>query len=369
MNKILDYEQVIDKLKTIEKNSKMIKLEPIGFTTFNFPILHYTYGNGKKHIVISGATHGSELISTDFVINLMEKIQYYIDENEFTIHFVPMLNPEGYIITTSAIRAIIPRDMKNIDAQPIIKKYVKDYNSHNLTYQETFANIDYSCIPEKYTELKNNVKEICKKYNIPKGTLQVWSSNGNGIDLNQNCPYNKKLDYIKNNTQLYGKNSYKNILFTSPGPIGCPSKSADFEYEPETKCFREFMLNLKHTQSLLAYFNYHSAEDTIFYKPLDNITTSETLPNITEIAEYNKKVAEIYSSHSTQKLFDGETLFCCFNDMLRLEIPGDILIELCPNEGNPFSAYDESVYDSIIQSNTEAVIYTINNIAQFHSLY
>ena len=53
-NKILDYEQVIKKLKSLVNNSTLIKKEePIGYTTYNLPILHYTVGTGKNHIVLS----------------------------------------------------------------------------------------------------------------------------------------------------------------------------------------------------------------------------------------------------------------------------------------------------------------------------
>ena len=356
MNKILDYEQVINKLYSIVNEKNITECKPIGYSRFGLPISNYSFGNGKKHIVVTGATHGAEIISTDFVLKLMEYIPNYVNKDEFTIYFIPMLNPEGYLISTSVIRKIIPRDMLDNDAQIIIKKYIEDYNSHDLSYQDIFANVDYTCIPEKYNELRENIKSICYKYNIPKGTLQVWSANGSGIDLNQNCPYNKKMDYIKEHKKLYGNGAYSNIIVTLPGPIGCPSKSEKFEYEPETKSFRDFIINLRNNYDFCSYLNYHSAEDTVFYKPIYGIVAENMLQDITKITEYNKKLAEIYVTNTSQKLYEGETKFCCFNDMLRLEIPGDILVELCPNEGNPLSAYDKNVYNKTINENLKAVI-------------
>ena len=110
MGKILDYDEMNDllgKLKNIKKE------KPIGYTYFGLPIDHYVYGKGRYHVIITGGTHSAELISNVFVIRFMEKIdkkEIFIDEDLYTIHFIPILNPEGTIIVTSAIRSLIPRD-------------------------------------------------------------------------------------------------------------------------------------------------------------------------------------------------------------------------------------------------------------------
>ena len=58
----------------------------------------------------------------------------YIAENEkefleilkeYTLDFIPIVNPEGYIITTSAIRTQIPRDMSSSDIEKICSKYLR----------------------------------------------------------------------------------------------------------------------------------------------------------------------------------------------------------------------------------------------------
>lgn len=372
MNKILDYKQVTSILQKLSYNTYIYTHKPIGYSAFGFPISHYSIGNGKNHIVITGATHGSEIITTDFILRLMDYISK-INVKDVTIHFIPILNPEGYIVSTSAVRELIPRDMPDNDAQHIIKEYVKNYNSDGYDYQQMFSDIDYSCIPLEYDSLRDNIKKLCHVYNIPKGTLQVWSSNGNGIDLNQNCPYNQKLNNIKNNIDLYGHSKYGNIVVTNPGPIGCPSKSAQFEYEPETKCFREFVLNLKHDKNinLCAYINYHSAEDTIFYKPISSneICTSEKITDISKLTIYNEKIAKLYSSNTSHNLFNETSKTYCFNDMLRLEIPGDILVELSPNEGNPLSAYDDRVYKKTIINNLSAAMQVIEQIPELYKQY
>ena len=43
---------------------------------------------------------------------------------EFKIHLVPILNPEGYLISSCAIRKLIPRDMTQEKAEEICKKNI-----------------------------------------------------------------------------------------------------------------------------------------------------------------------------------------------------------------------------------------------------
>ena len=131
-NNILDYEQVLEKLEKLlkESNGKIQKQENLATTKFGLPIEYYTIGHGKKDFVITGAMHGSEIITTDFVLKLMEEMTKQNGrfkninlEDEYTFHFIPMLCPEGYLITTSAVRTRIPRDMSQDDAEKICKEY------------------------------------------------------------------------------------------------------------------------------------------------------------------------------------------------------------------------------------------------------
>ena len=70
-NKILDYEQVLNVLDKITKKGVIKKTNDIGKSEYKLPIEQYIVGSGKNHIVITGATHGCEIITTDFILNLM----------------------------------------------------------------------------------------------------------------------------------------------------------------------------------------------------------------------------------------------------------------------------------------------------------
>lgn len=110
---ILDYNEV-NKILDSFNNTSIKENEPLNYTeNAKLPIRYFTLGNGNKHIVVTAAWHSNEIITTSFVIELM---QYLVNNNyqfnNLKIHFIPILNPEGYLINTSAIKRKLPN--KNI---------------------------------------------------------------------------------------------------------------------------------------------------------------------------------------------------------------------------------------------------------------
>ena len=103
----MNYDDVYKKITEIINNqnskNKVTKEKPIGYSEYGLPIDHYTIGTGPKHIVVSGSYHAAEIITTIFVVRLMEAMSkddgFKVDE--YTIDFIPIVNPEGYLITTS----------------------------------------------------------------------------------------------------------------------------------------------------------------------------------------------------------------------------------------------------------------------------
>ena len=81
---------------------------------------------------------------------------------EFKLHLIPMLNPEGYLISTSAVRKLIPREMLQEEAEKISKQYYIAYRNDDKNekkekeHMEMFKNIDYTCISAKYKNIRNS---------------------------------------------------------------------------------------------------------------------------------------------------------------------------------------------------------------------
>lgn len=75
---ILDYNEV-NKILDSFNNTSIKENEPLNYTeNAKLPIRYFTLGNGNKHIVVTAAWHSNEIITTSFVIELM---QYLINNN------------------------------------------------------------------------------------------------------------------------------------------------------------------------------------------------------------------------------------------------------------------------------------------------
>ena len=395
-NKILDYEQVEQKLQKICENSngKIEKKADLAITNYGLPIHYYTIGHGKKEMVITGATHGSEIITTDFILNLMEEMTKEngtfknINLDEFTFHIIPMLNPEGYLISTSAIRTIIPRDMNLKDAEKICKKYylayrkddqeaiqrIKEGLSSDKTtikhHQKMFEHVDWTCIPLKYDKLRKKVKEIYEKYpDLPNGSMICWNANGDGIDIQSNCIYNKKIPKIQNNEHLYTDSlRYSNIDSSHPGPLNCPmDKDVGFYETIETQAISNLLQHLHEKGTLVGYENYHSTGGLIYQRPCKNgngfeisqdLYWERIVNNIFKAMSYSEHTYKNSDDKSGSKytILKNADLPNSTNDVFRMKYPANLLIELSAMGGNPIAPYGDidGNYTSIMSSNIDA---------------
>lgn len=159
---ILDYNKYYNRLNTIVNNPNNIypitKHNPIGQTKCGFDIDHYSIGNGPKHIVYMGCAHGNEIISTDYVTQLMENIALgngdykNFDPNEFTLDFIPCQNPEGFFTTTYALNSVM-KDMNEEEIEAFSKKYWAAYREDDINVQAINNILSSYC--EKFTSLDN----------------------------------------------------------------------------------------------------------------------------------------------------------------------------------------------------------------------
>ena len=110
MNNKINYQEYQNKLNKITTNPKLtalgLKKYTLGQTTYHYRIDYITVGFGEKDIFFVAGTHGSEIISTDFILHFIENIPHLkgFDPNVFTLKILPLQNPEGYDITTNTFR-------------------------------------------------------------------------------------------------------------------------------------------------------------------------------------------------------------------------------------------------------------------------
>jgi len=381
MEKILDYEQMIEKLHSF--NRKIKKVESIGNTKFDYEIEHYTYGYGKEHVIIIGGIHAMELISSIFVLNLMEKLEneeLKIDEGKYTLDFIPILNPEGIIIVTSAIRTLIDRNISNEQEQQICMQYYlnaklddyyveKDYNKNEKLHHLMFQEANWECISDKHSKLKENIKMIIEKYKLPKGCLIDWANNGNGIDLNSNIETGKYFEEKRKEQSVYMHLRFNTLDMIKPGPIGCPFLGDKFEYELENKALLQFYEELIKGQKVIGSLIYHACGGLIYY--LEEQEKQNPWNPDYDSYQYNRKVAEAYAQTSDYKIVKSNG-YTTLDTKLMTILPGTLLIELSKIRANPLSQFleledDKYSYSKTINTNIESLKRTIDTMSKLYN--
>ena len=391
MGKILDYDEMNDILDGLD--SKIIKKKkPIGYTYFGYPIDHFVYGHGKYHVIITGGTHSSELISNVFVIRFMEKLcnkEINIDKNLYTIHFIPIVNPEGTIIVTSAIRSLIPRNISDEEEQTyclayyrnsyIEGNYVNKYGDRDYKLQQMmFRHATPDILDDRHKVLKDYLNKLFKENDLPIGCMINWSSNGRGVDLNSNIENSSLISRVENGEEIYASLHLNNIRRDKLGPLGCPYFSKKGEIEKENEALLNFYSKIKTEYNLIGSFIYHSCGDIVYY--LGEAKKKNPWVNLTkEDKEKNYKVAKVYANKTGYKL-DGLEIYTTMDSKLKSLFPVTLLIELGGVRATPLSQFmdldlegssDEfkMVYSKIINDNILAIIDTLPVMLDLYNKY
>lgn len=114
-------------------NEKLLNLglrkSTLCLTGYGYSLDYLTIGDGKYDLFIVAGTHGSEIITVDFVTQLIEHISSFgdFDPNLFKINIIPIQNPEGFDISTSTFSGI-----NDIDFENKSKEYYLRYRTDSL---------------------------------------------------------------------------------------------------------------------------------------------------------------------------------------------------------------------------------------------
>ena len=398
---LLDYDRYHKRLENIIFNAKnpVAIHNSIARTKCGFDVEHYSIGNGPHHIVVVGGTHGCEIIGVDFVTKLMEEIslgrgEYKdVDLDYFTFDFFPLHNPEGFIISTSAINQVVSNELNPEEKEKKCKEFYlafrqDDINSVKNEHQgepklhhQTFKDVTWECIPQKYEKLRENVRGMYEHYKFPAGSIVDWRSNGSGVELNANTPDNKRFIRIMNGEIEYGSLRYNTIYQSFPGPLGIPSANPiHFEFEPENEGLFEFIARLYAKGEYYGMFTYHGTAGAIIYKPYNYTESDHLYEKLGKLKErnyserINSMIANTYSAETTYKtsglsMIDNVGLSGC-GDLLRSVFPGVILVELSKMGGNPISPYGDIFgnYRNVIKDNLRAFSSSLKTIQSMEKL-
>lgn len=385
-----DVNNQIEKLIHDKKNVNEIREEePIGYTEYGLPIKHYTIGKGPKHIVVSGSYHAAEIITTIFVVHLMKDMAKdpNFKKSEYTLDFIPIVNPEGYLITTSMQDLYLGSNTTEEEKVLKAKTYWASYRADAMipakvkkgelpettmlekkSYQALFDNVNLEEYLKGYPKIKDNVLSIVRENSYPIGVLAAWSANASGVDLSQNVPYNPAIKTLREaNGPVYNHLAYANTRKDIPGPINTPCRNlAHFTFEAENLAMLNFMeeLNSRKDQEIIAYFNYHSVMGKMYQRPVKE----DWLLKLYNI-DYEKKVIEnyvssrIFRSANAYDIIESEDPYSYINEFLRLRYGIDIQVELSRMGSNPIGPLaDPDTFENVtIKPNIKAFKYFVQN--------
>jgi hypothetical protein len=205
---LLNYSKYKERLNQLLKDPDLIELGLekviLGKTSFGYDIDCITIGYGDKHLFIVGGTHGSEIISVDFVTQLIGEVKNFtnFDANEFKLFIVPNQNPEGFIVTTDSLMKY------NIDTnlEPTSKEYfyryktdniisffVRDFNQFIDNLQKKSSIVDPNVFLEKFKCFLNTNEWMSKLKDKKNGTIP---------EVNEFLYHVNQLSNIDNYTSL-----------------------------------------------------------------------------------------------------------------------------------------------------------------------
>lgn len=107
-----NYERYKKRIEDLLKNPELSKLglhkKTLCKTEYGYNLDCLSVGYGKYELFIVAGSHGSEIITTDFVIQLINNLPFIetFDPNLFKINIIPIQNPEGYDISTNTLKSI-----------------------------------------------------------------------------------------------------------------------------------------------------------------------------------------------------------------------------------------------------------------------
>lgn len=407
---ILDYEQVQEKLKSIEEksNGRIKKDLNSKKTNLGYGIPHYTVGNGNKHIVLVAGVHGNEIISVDFMLKAMEDIANNegefkdIDFNDVTLDILPINNPEGYIIATSAIRTRISRNMSDEEIEKISLEYYQKFRTDNVQAKEErqnsvpvnersikehhqmFKEADYTCIPDKYSDIKNSVKALMNQNEFPEGSMIDWKANAEGVEPNKSWLMNPGIYNIQHNVEQYGYNNFNTMRNNVPGPMGTPALDVNnFVQATETKVIDDLLLEKTNAKEYCGFFSYHGTGGYLEYEPSfsfgEEILSDEDRYRFTGLGAI---LAENYteSTKANMTMPDGqvkevsygviESDHLAYDEIIRALYPAQLLVELSKVwGGNPIAPYgNKEAYTTTIDCNKKALAGSIKLMSKMKEI-
>lgn len=206
---VYGYETMLAHLQSLADQYEQLTVDIIGQSVERRAIYLVKLGHGPQKILLDGAHHGNEWISSFLLMSMIEHYAFHYHTGQpfyeydlrellaaYTLYVVPMVNPDGVEIVGSSGRS-------------------------SLNYQELLA------------------------INNGSTNFSGWKANARGVDLNRQYPTNWRL------ASNYGPPQPSRANYAGTGPLT----------EPEAITVDR----LHRQEKFTAHLTYHSVGNMIFY--------------------------------------------------------------------------------------------------------
>ena len=281
-----------DILEMEEMYPQYIEVSSIGNSVEGRALTLIKIGSGQKKILLAGAHHAREYITSSYLMNTVDKYLYAAANGEsidgydigklldqVSVYIVPMVNPDGVNLVINGIESV--SDQQAVEAMAMLK--------------------------DTYTE---------------------WKANINGVDLNRQYPCH--WEEKKQSTQVPSSEMFKGYSAAS---------------EPEVKA----MMQLCENNEFVLAASFHSKGEIVYWA---DSGTVDRVPNAEDITDAVCGVSGYKKMEVSQ---DPAVYGAGFENWFRQEYskPG-LCIELTPSNGNSLP-HDDTQFDELVWNKAKLI--------------
>lgn len=230
LEKIYTYNEILNQsIKLSKLYPRLISLSHIGKSHDNREIFMIKLGKGDKGTLNISGVHGRESVNPTVLLCIIE---YYVNRyysmgdallDDYSLYFIPLLNPDGYVIATEGYFFINSVEYKTISKNTGIDSVSYKFNANAIDINRNFASESYvqtkvSGIADTEPETKALIN-VCKQYDFMGMT--DFHSRGEAIFYHRQAmdyEYNKRQFHIA--CELAKYSGYKLYTVNQENPDG-----------------------------------------------------------------------------------------------------------------------------------------------------
>lgn len=171
LEKNYTYDELITIMDSlVEENKRVLNKIEIGQSNDERPIYMLSLGFGEKSLICTAGVHGRETINPVLLLSVIEEYvnAYWNKEwigghdvfdllHTYSINFIPVLNPDGYVIATEGFRKINNPNLRHAAIMMNVSHEFWKYNGRGVDINRNFAAASY--VQQRPCEYPNSEPE------------------------------------------------------------------------------------------------------------------------------------------------------------------------------------------------------------------